>query len=166
MTEPAETQLCLLRHAHAGDPMRWAGPDDVRPLTEKGRLQAERVGLFLARAGLRPDAILSSPKTRALETARLFAAPFGVRVDVLDELGGPLELATVERLLHSAGDPARPVLVGHDPDFSMLASELVGVPELPMRKGAFIRIDVAGPLYPGRGILRWLLPPDLLPGGD
>jgi phosphohistidine phosphatase SixA len=144
--------------------MKWAGPDDIRPLSEKGRLQAERLGLFLARAGFRPDAILSSPKTRAMETAGLFAAPFGVRVDVVAELGGPLDLATVEELLHSAGGPARPVLVGHDPDFSMLAAELVGVAELPLRKGAFIRVDVAGPPEPGRGILRWLLPPDLMPG--
>ena len=59
-----EIQLHLLRHAHAGDPMKWSGPDDVRPLSEKGRLQAERLGLLLADAAFEPDAILSSPKLR------------------------------------------------------------------------------------------------------
>ena len=162
MNASDDTQLYLLRHAHAGDPTKWTGPDGVRPLTEKGRQQSERLGLFLARAGFAPDAILSSPLTRALETARLVAAALGVRVDVVDELGEPLDLETVEGLLRSAGDPSRPILVGHDPDFSMLAADLVGISELPIRKATLVRIDVARPLQPGRGVLRWLLPPDLL----
>jgi phosphohistidine phosphatase len=159
---PDDTQLHLLRHAHAGDPAKWAGSDAARPLTEKGRVQSERLGLFLARAGFRPDAILSSPLTRAVETARLVAAPLGVDVDVVDGLGEPLDLDALEALLRSVGDPRRPVLVGHDPDFSLLAAELVGVSDLPMRKAAIARIDTPRPLAPGRGILRWLLPPDLL----
>ncbi len=80
---------------------------------------------------------------------------------VRDELGEPLDLEAVERLLAAVGNPGRPVLVGHDPDFSMLAAELTGAPELPMRKGALARIDIVPPLQPGRGILRWLVPPDL-----
>jgi hypothetical protein len=31
-----------------------------------------------------------------------------------------------------------------------------------MKKGAFVRIDIERPLQPGRGTLRWLIPPDLL----
>ncbi len=56
---------------------------------------------------------------------------------------------------------AGPSVVGHDPDFSELVSELVGAP-IPMRKGALARIDVERPLAPGAGDLRWLVPPDLL----
>jgi phosphohistidine phosphatase len=159
---PDETQLHLLRHAHAGDPMKWTGPDELRPLSEKGGRQSERLGLFLARASFQPDAILTSPRLRALDTARLVAAQLGVQVDVFDELGGPLDIETLEGLLRSAGNPHRPILVGHDPDFSSLAAELTGASELPMRKGALVRIDVVRPLGPGRGVLRWLLPPDLL----
>lgn len=162
MNPPDETQLYLLRHAHAGDPMKWVGSDAVRPLTEKGRLQSERLGLFLARTGFRPDAILSSPLTRAVETARLVAAALGIDVDVVDELGEPLDLDALETLLRSAGDPRRPVLVGHDPDFSLLAAELVGASDLPMRKASIARIDTPRPLAAGRGVLRWLVPPDLL----
>ena len=88
-----EIQLHLLRHAHAGDPMKWSGPDDVRPLSEKGRLQAERLGLLLADAAFEPDAILSSPKLRALDTARLVATPLGMPVVVVEELGGPWTLS-------------------------------------------------------------------------
>jgi hypothetical protein len=35
-----------------------------------------------------------------------------------------------------------------------------------MRKGALVRIDLTRPIAPGEGILRWLLPPDLLAGED
>ncbi len=162
MNARSEIQLHFLRHAHAGDPLKWSGPDDVRPLSERGRLQAERLGLFLAAAGFSPDAILSSPKTRALETARLVAAPLGLPVRVEDALGGALDIESLEALLTEAGDPARPVLVGHDPDFGELAALLVGVDDLPIRKGALVRIDLPRPLEPGVGILHWLLPPDLL----
>lgn len=162
MNRLPEVQLCLLRHAHAGDPMKWRGPDEVRPLTEKGREQSERLGAFLAAAGFRPDAILTSPKTRAAETARLVAAALDLDVSMVAELGEPLDLDSMDALLHSAGNPSRPLLVGHDPDFSMLAAELVGVAELPLRKTALVRIDATRPLEPGGGVLRWLLPPDLL----
>lgn len=165
MNATSEIQLCLLRHAHAGDPMKWQGSDEVRPLSEKGRTQSERLGRFLVAAGFRPDMILSSPKTRALETATLVAAALGLKVSLADDLGGPLDLATLDDLLHSAGDSARPMLVGHDPDFSTLASELAGVAYLPIRKAAIIRIDVVRPLRAGQGTIRWLVTPDLL-GSD
>ena len=44
----------------------------------------------------------------------------------------------------------------------MLAAELMGVAELPIRKAALIRIDATRPFKPGGGVLRWLVPPDLL----
>lgn len=166
MNPPPETQLCLLRHAHAGDTMKWTGPDDIRPLTEKGRLQSERLGAFLAGAGVRPDAILASPKVRAVETARLVAEPLGMDVAIVAALGGPLDLESLEAMLRDARDPRRPLLVGHDPAFSLLAAELVGVGDLPLRKAALVRIDAPRPLRPGTGILRWLLPPDLLAAED
>jgi phosphohistidine phosphatase len=164
VTDRSEVQLHLLRHAHAGDPVKWDRPDADRPLSEKGRLQAERLGLFLADAGFEPDAILSSPKLRALDTARLIATLLEVPVSVVDALEGPVDIDTVETLLHAAGDPARPLLVGHDPALSELAAELLGVATLPIRKGALVRIDLARPLQPGTGVLRWLVPPDLLFG--
>jgi phosphohistidine phosphatase len=161
----ARISLFLLRHADAGDPAAWRGPDAERPLSEKGRLQAERLGLFLADNGFSPDLIVSSPKLRAVETARLVATPLEQPVVVRDELGEPLDLADLDRLLEAVGLVPRPVLVGHDPDFSALASELTGTPELALKKGALARIDSALPLRPGRGDLRWLVPPDLF-GGD
>ena len=120
---PAPVELYLLRHAHAGDPMKWRGPDDVRPLSGKGERQVERLAL-------------------------------------------PLGLEQLESILVDAGDPARLMIVGHDPDFSALVALLCGAPpSVPLRKGALARIDAMRPLRPGSGSLRWLLPPDLLEAG-
>jgi phosphohistidine phosphatase len=156
-------ELVVLRHGHAGDSATWEGDDELRPLTEKGRRQAERVGRLLAAAGFVPDVVLASPLARARETAEIVADLLGVPVHLEPRLGEMVDLPVLERILEDAGSPGRPVIVGHDPDFSELVSELVGAP-VPMRKGALARIDVERPLAPGTGELRWLVPPDLLRG--
>jgi len=157
-------RLHLLRHADAGDPMAWPGDDALRPLSEKGRRQSERLGHHLAAIGFTTDALLTSPRLRALQTAEIVAAALGVRVQTEDRLAGAFDLADVARIMADAGGPGRPVLVGHDPDFSDLAGELVGAPGLALRKGAIVRIDVDGDFAPGAGRLRWLLSPEALPG--
>ncbi len=156
------TELHLLRHAHAGDPATWEGPDERRPLSDKGEKQADRLGRFLAEIGFKPDAILTSPKARAAQTAEIVALRLGVPVAVEARLAGGVDLRDVDDILGDAGDPKRPVIVGHDPDFSELVALLCGSSRIPMKKGAFARIDVSRPLEPGTGTLRWLIPPDLL----
>lgn len=162
MSGPAVVELHLLRHAHAGNPETWNGPDDLRPLSTKGEKQAERLGRFLASVGYLPDVIVTSPKIRAAQTAEIVAKALGVEVKVDERLGGGLDLVTIEAILFDLKEPVRPVLVGHDPDFSEILSILVGAPRLELKKGAFARVDADRPLEPGEGRLRWLVPPDLL----
>ena len=156
------TDLHFLRHAHAGDPLAWQGPDEDRPLSDKGERQAERLGVFLASVRFSPDVFITSPKVRAARTAEIVAGHLGSRVAVDDRLASSFDLSMLERILVDAGDPGRPVIVGHDPDFSELLALLSGTADLPMRKGAFALVDVERPLAAGGGTLRWLVPPDLL----
>ena len=155
-------ELGLLRHAHAGDPATWEGPDDVRPLSEKGRQQADRLGRLLAAAGFVPDAMLTSPRLRAVQTAEIVADHLSVAVRITPGLAGFLDLGALEALLEEAGSPVRPVLVGHDPDFSDLLVSLTGSPTVRLRKGALALLDVERPMAAGSAELRWLVPPDLL----
>ncbi len=60
------TTLLVVRHGHAGDREAWEGPDDVRPLSRKGRRQA--VGLVDLLAEFDVGHILSSRYVRCLET--------------------------------------------------------------------------------------------------
>jgi phosphohistidine phosphatase len=158
----AATELYLLRHAHAGDPEGWAGDDAARPLSAKGEGQAERLGSFLAGVGFRPEVIASSPKLRARQTAEIVARHLGLEVRLDERLAGALDATMVDAILADLGDSTRPVLVGHDPDFSELLGFLVGTDRTTMKKGAFARIDVRGLMTSGDGTLRWLVPPDLL----
>ena len=155
-------ELYLLRHAHAGDPATWTGEDEVRPLSDKGEKQADRLGAFLAGIGFRPDAIITSPKLRAAQTAEIVAKHLGIQISFDDRLAAGFDVEALETLLRDAGDPVRPVVVGHDPDFSDVLAELSGASQLPMPKGALARVDIERPLRAGRGTLHWLVPPDLL----
>ena len=159
--------LHLLRHAHAGDPARWEGDDASRPLSEKGRRQARDLGGLLAVIDEPPDLFITSPRVRAAQTAELVAKALRNRVTVItdERLGGALDPALVTAIIIDAGPALRPCLVGHDPDFSELLGELIGTGPIPMRKAALARIDFAGPeVAAGRGILRYLLPPELVGG--
>ena len=165
MTDRGDSvQLHLLRHAHAGEPTGWTGSDDERPLSAKGEEQAERMGRFLAGVGFRPDVIVSSPKIRAARTGEIVGKALGLDIRLDERLGGSLDLVSIEAILFDLDEPLKPILVGHDPDFSDLAASLTGSATMTMRKGAFARIDVPRPLEAGAGTLRWLVSPDLLVG--
>lgn len=159
---PGPVELYLLRHADAGDPLAWPGRDAERPLTNRGKRQAERLAGLLLAAGSRPDLLVSSPYRRATQTARRVAAALGLEVIVDDRLAGRLDLPTLDGLIDDLGSPRRPVLVGHDPDFSTLVALLCASEGIPVPKGTLVRIDASRPLRPGAGLLRWLIPPDAL----
>lgn len=160
-TSPTPVELCLLRHADAGDPDTWRGDDAQRPLSDKGRRQASALGRFLGRRGYKPDAIISSPKMRSRQTAELLAAALATKVELDDRLVGTPDLARFSELVEEIGK-RRIVLVGHDPEFGELAAELIGAHAFPLKKATLVRIDVTPPLRAGGGVLRWLLPADLV----
>jgi phosphohistidine phosphatase len=137
--------IWLLRHAEAED----GTPDEERALTEKGEEDARAAGRALARLGVRMDACVSSPKKRALQTARLACEPFGVEPTVDERLaGGPFDAREV------AGENGQDVLlVGHDPDFSLAVNHMTGA-QVRMKKASLAGVD--------RGELKALLRPSEL----
>ena len=160
---PQPLQLYLLRHADAGDPMAWPGDDAERPLSAKGKRQARRLGSMLAEVGWKPDLILTSPKVRAAQTARLVGRAVDVDPDDESRLASAFELSDLGSMLAAHPDARRVVLVGHDPDFSSIASTLTGA-AIELRKGAIARIDLADTEpTAGSGALRWLIPPGVVP---
>ena len=77
-------KLYLLRHADAVA----IGPgkkDSDRALTDFGRKQAVEVALEAQLKKFSFDAILTSPYTRALETARIFSGVYGMSDKVVEE---------------------------------------------------------------------------------
>jgi len=103
-----------------------------------------------------------SPKIRAAETAAAIGEALGLEVRIDDRLAEGFALAELDALVRE-GALRRPILVGHDPDFSGLVELLVGA-SIPLKKGALARIGLPGEVNPtaGAGVLRWLIPPDAL----
>jgi phosphohistidine phosphatase len=122
--------LWLLRHAEAAD----GYPDDERPLTERGTIQAQDAGRALESIGARIDACLSSPKLRARQTAELACAPLGVEVTIERRLAG--EPFDAYELTAGLGDV---LLVGHDPSFTLTLHQLTGA-QARMKKGGLAAI--------------------------
>jgi phosphohistidine phosphatase len=123
--------LWLLRHAEAEEGV----PDDERPLTERGAMQADAAGCALAVLGVGLDVCLSSPKLRAVQTAERACEPLGVPVTIERALSG--EPFDVHTLTAGLGEV---MLVGHDPSFSLLLHDLTGA-QARMKKGGLAGIS-------------------------
>src|SRR3984893_7464329 len=74
----------LVRHAKAGSRRDWEGPDECRPLTAAGRLQAAAIA---ERLRARPvTRLLSSPYLRCVQTLEPLAKELGLVVECDDDL--------------------------------------------------------------------------------
>jgi broad specificity phosphatase PhoE len=142
-----ERPLHLLRHADAGDRTRWTGDDAERPLSEKGRRQAEAIAL---RLGSRPlGRLVSSPARRCVETLAPLAAATGLEVECDPRLAEGAErepaLALFEAL---ALEPSECVLCSHGDVLSALIDRLLAVPtayegEPALPKAGLVVVDLA-----------------------
>ncbi len=76
--------VVVVRHAKAGERGTWLGPDGERPLTRRGRKQAQR--LVERFRGLEISRIVSSPFVRCVQTVEPLAGRRGLPVETTDEL--------------------------------------------------------------------------------
>lgn len=119
----------------------------------------------LAAAGVEFDEILTSPLTRARQTADLLAKAYArpPRVTTFGALavGGPPD-AVISGLAAFSGRESL-ALVGHEPALGELAAALVGASQaIPFKKGGVCCVSV-GALPPDLpAILEWFMPPSLL----
>jgi phosphohistidine phosphatase len=124
--------IYLLRHGEAED---GDGDDAARRLTAKGERQARAAGRALQEIGVVIEVCLTSPKVRALETARLACEALGVEVEVTEALrGGPFDA------LDLGAGRGEALLVGHEPDFSAEVTRLTGA-NVALKKGGVAVVD-------------------------
>jgi phosphohistidine phosphatase len=136
-------QLWLLRHGEAVP--HESKPDDDRELTLRGRRQAEAAGQGLAALGAEFSACYTSPKLRALETARLACEHLNIEPEEAAALGGPFDREDALALLHGQGSDAHVLAIGHEPSFSQVVHDLTGA-RIDFKKGgvAGIRVERGG----------------------
>lgn len=118
---------------------------------------------------MRPNVVITSPLARALQTAEVVVEGLGItdRLVVDNRLAPGASAAGVIEILSRYQDHTQVMLVGHEPDFSQIASELSGGNgDIWLRKGGLIRVDLDS-LTGRHGVLRWLLEPKhMIPGSQ
>jgi phosphohistidine phosphatase len=118
--------LFLIRHAKSS----WDDPalaDKNRPLNDRGKRDAPKVGERLAKAGARPDLILSSPAKRALDTAQIIAGKLDYKRKniVVDDRLYAVESEVLLDVIRRLDDEAEFVMLfGHNPELTELAHRL------------------------------------------
>lgn len=146
------TNLWLLRHGEA-EP-HGSRPDVERALTARGRRQAQAAGRALARRGVALDRVFTSPRVRALDTARLACEALdGLEPVTYEPLSGGFDGRQARELLAQAGGESM-LIVGHEPDFSQTVHDLSGA-RADVKKGGLVLVRVTG----GGGELLALLRP-------
>lgn len=142
--------LYLIRHAKSS----WDTPglrDFNRPLNERGLQDAPRMAKLLAKEGVQPDLIISSPAKRALTTALFFAEAFGIPEEQVVREQDIYEASVRDllRIISALPDAAHTVLLfGHNntlTDVANLFTEdfIENVPTC-----GIVRIESASPNWP------------------
>lgn len=158
-------KLWLIRHGIAEDRDLFEGDDLDRPLTDKGIRRLRKVFGRLAGIYDPPDRLVSSHAVRAWQTAELFCQAFSVhgfeKTERLNPGCSPRDMLSVLRDLPPGTESA--ALFGHEPDFSLAASEWTSGGRLNMvlKKGGLIELDLN---MDGTADLVMSVPPKILAG--
>jgi phosphohistidine phosphatase len=134
-------RIWLLRHGEA-EPHEVRADFDRR-LTPRGEEQSRNAGLALAALGVEPAVILTSPRVRARDTAKLAAEALEGDVVEHDALSERFDAGEALELISGFDGDADLVLVGHEPDFSQVVLDLTGG-RVDLKKGgvACIRLEL------------------------
>jgi phosphohistidine phosphatase len=145
-------RLMLLRHAKTEHDAP-SGRDHDRRLDERGRLDAAAIGTWIGRHPPLPDTVLVSTAVRAKQTWEIardamheaFREAPHPQVEWLDEIYGAetAQLLQIVRMA-SATDPARLMLVGHNPGMHELALMLAGGGDAAAKKALEDNLPTAG----------------------
>jgi phosphohistidine phosphatase len=156
-------QLVLMRHAKSDWDAAY-GSDHDRPLAERGVRSALIMGRLLTSSEQVPDLIVTSSAVRAIRTAEVAAEAGSWKCPIVEGRkiygGGPG--AVLAAVAKHGGSAQRVLVVGHEPTWSILVSDLVGA-RVEMKTasvaGVGLLIDEWSSLEHASGWLDYLLHP-------
>ena len=129
--------LTLFRHAKT-ERESVSGRDFDRQLNERGRRDAVRMGEEMRKLALEFDSCLCSPASRAAETAQLAGLKPEYDERIYDASAS--DLLAIAR--ESADSAARLLMIGHNPGFERLASQLIAA-TIEMPTGSLIEVELS-----------------------
>lgn len=153
--------LYIMRHGLAEEPTP-KGDDGARKLTLKGADKIGKAAAGMKAGGLAFNAILTSPITRAAETAEIVATEMdGPKPKAVPELSTGASPANALEALIKQRLPESVLVVGHEPTLSRLASlmltdssESVGIR---LKQGGVIALEFGDRIERGGAKLRWMM---------
>ena len=154
--------LYVMRHAEAvvgSDTLQ----DEWRFLTEDGRLAAKKMSSSIAKIGPKPRLTITSPLTRAVQTAEIVAER-ACRKNVVVASGLLLPGADISELvthLKSCRDAKHVMLVGHEPQLGSLVATLLGREDetISLKKGACVTLKLDPDMDGKPASFLWYLAP-------
>lgn len=151
--------LYLLRHAHADNlPLPDSPYPDDRPLLDAGREKMRRAAEGLSRIIDSLDWVVSSPLTRARETAEIVVRVIQPKNELkIDEQFLPGCGASIKQIVKQQFKSAESLLiVGHEPDLSIALADCLKTSNIPwgFKKGGIAKLKLKEDV----GILQWFIP--------
>ena len=147
----------LLRHA---DAETVAASDFERHLSERGQAEAQRIAQFCRRHEQHFGVVLTSPLIRAQETARPVAELAAQEPLVVRWAASGMHPHTALAELQAYAALPSVLLVGHEPDLSLLIAYLLGIENphaVVVAKGSLTLLELSA-FRPGTATLHFSLP--------
>ena len=148
-------RLYLVRHGKA-EPQ--STNDHDRKLTADGAERLQTEAQVLARLGVNPQHIYSSPRVRARQTAEIIASALDKTVEIREEVNFGFNVNALARLVHGLPANAEVMFVGHNPSMSAVVEAITGA-TVEMKVGSLARVDLDSTSREPYGYLVWLLAP-------
>ena len=152
-------KLYFVRHAAAIE-REGEVVDEHRYLTLRGRESFRLTAKRMAKKGDMPDAIITSPLVRAVQTADILSEALAFRGKLLvsPELAPGFGVAKLRRILASFKGTDSLVLVGHEPDLGVVVGTLLDLGRpLPLKKGMVVFLKMPPVKQNARASLKSIL---------
>ncbi len=137
-------KLYLLRHADS-EPKREGLDDAERALTEKGIKQVKDLTKKIKSKEIVFDFIFTSPYKRAFQTAEIITNELGLEDRLIEEppLACGSRTKDIRQIINAHQTSKEMLCIGHEPDFGIIAGELLGLGGArPLKKAELIQIDL------------------------
>jgi phosphohistidine phosphatase len=158
--------IYFLRHANAGQKQfSDAAKDEKRPIDKIGEEQSHDVGRALAAIGVTVNVIISSPLTRATQTAAIVSQELGheEKLVIDDSLRPEATFDKFKALLNRHKDKASIMVVGHDPSMTEFVNKVLSgggpLAAIEMKKGGVAKVEKDVRKQP---VLKWVMPPKVV----
>jgi phosphohistidine phosphatase len=164
LVQNSRMDIYLLRHASAGQYSPGAN-DDKRPIDKTGEQQSHDVGRALAALDPELDVIISSPLTRAMQTAEIVAGELGHKDKIIadDALRPEARYEEFEELLSRYGKKKAIMVVGHNPSMTEFLIRMLSGADaagfIDLKKAAVAKVEKDGSQP---AVLKWCLTPKII----